>query len=170
MERCNARTLEIFRRMGIADRVRAAGYPTEYPMDVYHIITMMDPPLARVPYPSVDEARAEAASRNDGVMPLEPYQLISQYTLEPLLKQIAEENPLIDVRFGHELISFEQDAEGVTAQVRTTDGRDVSFRSSYLVGTDGGTSTVRKQLGFAMDGQADIRRMGSSALPLRYAL
>jgi len=159
MERCNARTLEIFRRMGIADRVRAAGYPTAYPMDVYHIITMMDPPLARVPYPSVDEARAEAARRNDGIMPLEPYQLISQYTLEPLLKQIAEENPLIDVRFGHELISFEQDPAGVSAHVRTKDGRELTFRSSYLVGTDGGTSTVRKQLGFAMDGQANIRSM-----------
>lgn len=159
MERCNARTLEIFRRMGIADRVRAAGYPSSYPMDVYHIITMMDPPLARVPYPSVDEARAEAARRNDGVMPLEPYQLISQYTLEPLLKKIAEENPLIDVRFGHELLSFEQDAAGVTAQVRTTDGRELAFRASYLAGTDGGTSTVRKQLGVAMDGRANIRDM-----------
>ena len=159
MERCNARTLEIFRRMGIVDRVRAAGYPAAYPMDVYHIITMMDPPLARVPYPSVDEARAEAAARNDGVMPREPYQLISQYTLEPLLKQIAEENPLIDVRFGHELISFEQDAGGVTARVRTSAGDELAFRSSYLVGTDGGTSTVRKQLGFAMDGQANIRQM-----------
>jgi 2-polyprenyl-6-methoxyphenol hydroxylase-like FAD-dependent oxidoreductase len=159
MERGNARSLEIFRRMGIVDRVRAAGYPAAYPMDVYHIITMMDPPLARVAYPSVDEARAEAAGRNDGVLPLEPYQLISQYTLEPLLKQIAEENPLIDVRFGHELIGFEQDDGGVTARVRTSAGDDVAFRSSYLVGTDGGTSTVRKQLGFAMDGQANIRRM-----------
>jgi 2-polyprenyl-6-methoxyphenol hydroxylase-like FAD-dependent oxidoreductase len=145
--------------MGIADRVRAVGYPTAYPMDVYHIITMMDPPLARVPYPSVDEARAEAAARNDGVMPLEPYQLISQYTLEPLLKQIAEENPLIDVRFGHELISFEQDLDGVSARVQTTGGEDLTFRSSYLVGTDGGTSTVRKQLGFVMDGQANMRQM-----------
>jgi 2-polyprenyl-6-methoxyphenol hydroxylase-like FAD-dependent oxidoreductase len=159
MERCNARTLEIFRRMGIADRVRAAGYPTAYPMDVYHIITMMDPPLACVPYPSVDEARAEGLKRNDGVLPLEPYQLISQYTLEPLLKQIAEENPLIDVRFGHELKSFEQDADGVTTYVRTTDGSEVAFRSSFLVGTDGGTSTVRKQLGFQMDGQANMRTM-----------
>jgi 2-polyprenyl-6-methoxyphenol hydroxylase-like FAD-dependent oxidoreductase len=159
MERCNARTLEIFRRMGIADRVRAAGYPTAYPMDVYHIITMMQPPLARVAYPSVDEARAESAARNDGVLPLEPYQLISQYTLEPLLKQIAEENPLIDVRFGHELISFEQDEGGVTAYARTSGGDDVTFRSAYLVGTDGGTSTVRKQLGFEMDGQANMRQM-----------
>jgi 2-polyprenyl-6-methoxyphenol hydroxylase-like FAD-dependent oxidoreductase len=159
MERCNARTLEIFRRMGIADRVRAASYPTSYPMDVYHIITMMDPPLARVPYGSVDELKAEARKRNDGVMPLEPYQLISQYTLEPLLKGIAEANPLIDVRFGHELLSFEHDENGVTARARTTAGPEVEFHAQYLVGCDGGTSTVRKQLGFAMDGQGQIREM-----------
>jgi 2-polyprenyl-6-methoxyphenol hydroxylase-like FAD-dependent oxidoreductase len=159
MERCNARTLEIFRRMGIADRVRAAGYPTAYPMDVYHIVTMMDPPLARVPYASVDELRAEAERRNDGEMPLEPYQLISQYTLEPLLKAIAEENPLIDVRFGHELISFDQDTDGVTAHVRTTAGKDITIRAAFLAGCDGGSSTVRKQLGIELEGRGNIRRM-----------
>ncbi len=157
MERCNARTLEIFRRMGIAERVRAAGYPTSYPMDVYHITTMVDPPLAQVPYASVDELRAEAARRNDGVMPLEPYQLISQYTLEPLLKRIAEENPLIDVRFGHELVAFTQDSDGVTAQVRTTAGAVSSIRCAFLVGCDGGSSTVRKGLGIGLEGQANIR-------------
>ncbi len=47
---------------------------------------------------SVNELRAQAAARNDGVLPLEPYQLISQYTLEPLLKEVAEENPIVDVR------------------------------------------------------------------------
>jgi 2-polyprenyl-6-methoxyphenol hydroxylase-like FAD-dependent oxidoreductase len=159
MERCNARTLEIFRRMGIADRVRAAGYPTSYPMDVYHIITMMDPPLARVPYASVDELKAEAAARNDGVLPLEPYQLISQYTLEPLLKSLCDEHPLVDVRFGHELLGFEQDDDGVTARARTSAGADVTFRASYLVGCDGGTSTVRKALGIALEGRGNIRRM-----------
>jgi 2-polyprenyl-6-methoxyphenol hydroxylase-like FAD-dependent oxidoreductase len=159
MERCNARTLEIFRRMGIVDRVRAAGYPTSYRMDVYHVTTLVDPPLAIIPFPSVDEAKAEAASRNDGVLPLEPYQLISQYTLEPLLKSIDEEHPLIDVRFGHELVSFEQDAQGVTARVRTTAGADVTFHSSYLIGCDGGTSTVRKGLGIPLQGRGNIRQM-----------
>ncbi len=159
MERCNARTLEIFRRMGIADRVRAAGYPTAYPMDVYHITTMMDEPLARVPYASVDELRAETAARNDGVMPLEPYQLISQYTLEPLLKSLADAHPLIDVRFGHELIGFEQDDDGVTARARTSGGADVTFRADYLVGCDGGTSAVRKALGIPLEGRGNIRQM-----------
>jgi len=159
MERCNARSLEIFRRMGIVERVRNAGYPRDYPMDVYHVTTLMDPPLLRMPYPSVNELKAEAARRNDGVMPLEPYQLISQYTLEPLLKSIAEEDPLIDVRFGHELVSFEQDPDGVTARVRTTAGRDVTIRCAYLVGCDGGTSTVRKQLGIQLDGRGNFRSL-----------
>src|SRR5271156_1621794 len=84
MERCNARSLEIFRRMGIVDRVRAAGYPSSYPMDVYHIIRLVAPPLGRGRYAGGDERRAGAAERTEGVLPREPYQLISQYTLEPL--------------------------------------------------------------------------------------
>ena len=56
-------------------------------------------------------------------MPLEPYQIISQYTLEPLLKSVAETIPNIEVKFGHEFVSFtEQDPDGVTAQVRKTNG------------------------------------------------
>ncbi len=159
MERCNARSLEIFRRMGFVDRVRAAGYPQDYPMDVFHVTRLVDPPMLRVPYPSVTELKAEAARRNDGVPALEPYQLISQYTLEPLLKSIAEDNPLVDVRFGHELVGFDQDAGGVTARIRTTAGTDLTVRSTYLIGCDGGTSTVRKQLGVTLDGRGNFRTL-----------
>src|SRR5580765_5620560 len=59
MERCNARTMEIFRRIGLADRIRAAGLPSSVPMDVFVILSMHEPPLLRLPYPSVAEARAE---------------------------------------------------------------------------------------------------------------
>ena len=159
MERCNARSLEIFRRMGIVDRVRAAGYPQDYPMDVFHVTRLVDPPILQMPYPSVNELKAQAAARNDGVLPLEPYQLISQYTLEPLLKSIAEEDPLVDVRFGHELVSFEQDPGGVTAQLRTTAGADVTVRAAFMVGCDGGTSTVRKQLGVQLQGRGNFRSL-----------
>src|SRR6185312_12179139 len=34
MERCNARTMEIYRRLGLAERIRAAGLPASCPMDV----------------------------------------------------------------------------------------------------------------------------------------
>src|ERR687892_2632185 len=90
MERCNARTMEIFRRMGLADKVRAAGLRSDVPMDVYVALALNEPPLLRLKYPSVDEARADIAACTDGSLPLEPYQLISQYTLEPLLKSVVE--------------------------------------------------------------------------------
>jgi len=42
MERCNARTMEIFRRMGIVDKVRAAGLRDDVPMDVFIILSLAD--------------------------------------------------------------------------------------------------------------------------------
>ncbi len=154
MERCNARTMEIFRRLGIADEVRSAGYGQDLPMDVFVIRTLKDPPIARHPYPSVNQLKAEGSLTNDGSMPLEPYQLISQYTLEPLLKGVAERTSGVSVRFGHELESFVEDGDGVTSLVRDLEGNEVSIRSKYLAGCDGGASTVRSQLGVALRGES----------------
>jgi 2-polyprenyl-6-methoxyphenol hydroxylase-like FAD-dependent oxidoreductase len=163
MERCNARTMEIYRRLGIADEIRAAGYPSHLPMDVFIVNTLAEPPLLHHPYPSVDELKAAAAAANDWTYPLEPYQLVSQYTLEPLLKRVAEATPGVTVQFGCEFLRLEQDADGVTAHVRTLDGVKDSIRSSYLVGCDGGGSTVRKEIGAELQGESNI-------LELRQAL
>src|ERR1700754_3054698 len=70
MERCNARTMEIYRRMGLAEAVRAAGLPAHCPMDVFIVTSLVDPPLVHHAYPSVAQARAEIESRNDGSLPL----------------------------------------------------------------------------------------------------
>src|SRR5919199_4337061 len=61
MERCNGRTMEIYRRLGIAEQVRDAGLPREAPMDVYLALSMMGPALAHLPCPSVAEAKADIA-------------------------------------------------------------------------------------------------------------
>ena len=60
---------------------------------------------------------------------------------------------------GHELLSFTQAADGVTAQVRTSNGESISIGSRYLVGCDGGSSVVRKQLGFKMEGEPHLLEM-----------
>jgi 2-polyprenyl-6-methoxyphenol hydroxylase-like FAD-dependent oxidoreductase len=158
MERCNARTMEIFRRMGLAGKIRAAGLAPHVPMDVYVILAMNRPPLLRLPYPSVAEARREIDACTDGTLPLEPYQLISQYTLEPLLKSVAETLPCVTVRYGCEFLSLEQDPAGVTAQVRF-DGAVSEIRTAYLVGCDGGSSTVRQQLGIALQGEGNLLQL-----------
>jgi 2-polyprenyl-6-methoxyphenol hydroxylase-like FAD-dependent oxidoreductase len=158
MERCNARTMEIYRRLGIAEKVREAGLPRDAPMDVFLAPSMADPPLAHLPCPSVAAATAEIAARNDGGL-LEPYQLISQYTLEPLLRSIVETIPGVTVRFGCELIAFTQDANSVTAVVQPNDAAEGTIRASYLVGCDGGSSTVRKQLAIPLQGEGNIRKL-----------
>ena len=54
MERSNARSMEIYRRMGLADRIRAVGLPADVPMDVFIVLTnVVDPPLLHKKYPSV---------------------------------------------------------------------------------------------------------------------
>jgi 2-polyprenyl-6-methoxyphenol hydroxylase-like FAD-dependent oxidoreductase len=158
MERCNARTMEIFRRLGIAETVRDAGLPRDAPMDVFLAPSMADPPLVHLRYPSVAQAKAEIAAHNDG-RPLEPSQLISQYTLEPLLRALVERLPSVQVRFGCELTALEQDAGSVRGHVRTSAGAVETIRAAYLVGCDGGASTVRKQLGIRLGGEGSIRTL-----------
>ena len=185
MDRSNARTMEIFRRMGIVDRVRALGYPGDNPMDVFLVRTMNEPPIATIPFPSVDEKRAQVAACTDATLPLEPYQLVAQNDLEPLLREVAEkETPNTAVRYGLELIGFEQDETGVTVTTRRTGDNETpiapspenlnaetvgegagaieTFRCRYLVGCDGGRSTVRSLLEIPIEGisaPTDLRQV-----------
>ncbi len=156
MERCNARTMEIFRRMGLCEQIRAAGLPADVPMDVYVALALNEAPLLRLPYPSVAQAKREIAARNDGTMPLEPYQLISQYTLEPLLKAEAERLASVTLRFGCEFESLSQDTQQAVATVRESDGKLSTISARYIVGCDGGSSAVRRQLGIQLNGDANL--------------
>lgn len=158
MERCNARSMEIFRRMGLAQRIRAASRFHDIPMDIYLITQWAHPPLLHLQYPSITEYRRRIAACRDGSLPLEPYQIISQYTLEPLLKSIAEQVPGVTVHSGCELVDFSQDADGVTAQAVDRHGQARRFRADYMVGCDGGVSTVRKGLGIPLEGQGRLAR------------
>ena len=93
-------------------------------------------------------------------MPLEPYQLISQYTLEPLLKAEAERLPSVTVRYGCEFVSLSQ--RPPTASPRpcgSPTGAASTITRAYIVGCDGGASTVRKQLGIQLRGEGNLLRL-----------
>jgi 2-polyprenyl-6-methoxyphenol hydroxylase-like FAD-dependent oxidoreductase len=162
MERCNPRTMEIFRRLGLAQTVRDAGYPPDWPMDNYLVFSLSKPPLMKLPFPTVAQARARIAATNDGTLPLEPYQIISQYTLEPLLKSAAEGIANVSVRYGVELVAFTQGTDHVRSELKTASGERLAITSDYVVGCDGGASAVRRQLGFELEGE--------SLMPMRQAL
>jgi 3-(3-hydroxy-phenyl)propionate hydroxylase len=76
--------------------------------------------------------------------------------LQPLFEAALRENVAasdsVELWLGARLADYEQDADGVTAQIETSNGETVSLRAKYLVGTDGGRSTVRKIAGIEMTG------------------
>jgi 2-polyprenyl-6-methoxyphenol hydroxylase-like FAD-dependent oxidoreductase len=72
-----------------------------------------------------------------------------------------------DLRWGHALTGFEQDADGVTVQVSGPNG-PYELRTRYLVGADGGHSLTRKLAGIDFPGTSSndaIMRMARGALP-----
>jgi 2-polyprenyl-6-methoxyphenol hydroxylase-like FAD-dependent oxidoreductase len=157
MDRCNARTMEFYRRIGIAERVRALGYPADNPMDVFLTTRLSDPPIAVLKFPSVAERREQIAKSPNGSFLLEPYQLVSQNKVEPLLKEVAERTPNVTVRYGCELMDFAQDDDGVTVYARNRAGAEQTLLGSYLAGCDGGRSIVRKKLGIKLEGRGNIQ-------------
>ena len=74
-----------------------------------------------------------------------------QPEFEALLRDAIAQQPHVTSRFGAELMGFEQDAEGVTADV-AINGQTTSLRVRYMVACDGGRSFVRKSLDIALEG------------------
>ncbi|MFF9687804.1 FAD-dependent oxidoreductase [Streptomyces sp. NPDC014623] len=82
--------------------------------------------------------------------------LCSQNDLEPVLVAHARAQGS-ELRFSTELLTFEQDADGVTAVVRNREtGEDTTVRADYLVAADGPRSPVRQQLGIGRTGPGDL--------------
>lgn len=82
--------------------------------------------------------------------------LCSQNDLEPVLVTHARAQGS-ELRFSTELLSFEQDADGVTAVVKDREtGEHTTVRADYLVAADGPRSPVREQLGIGQTGPGDL--------------
>jgi len=155
MERCNARTMENFRRMGIEDRIREAGLDNDMPMDVFICLEDVNrPPLVTHEYDSVNELKAQYRQTRDASTAAVPYQLISQYTLEPLLADVARETGNVTIEFDRKVVDFTQDADDVTVSLVDAAGAEYTIDADYLVGCDGGSSTVRDRLGFVLEGDS----------------
>lgn len=155
MERCNARTMENFRRLGLEDEIRSAGLDNDMPMDVFICVEDVNrPALVTHRYASVNQLKAEYRDVRDASTAAVPYQLISQYTLEPLLAVAAERSPEVRIEFDREVVGFAQDAEGVRVELRDAGGASYEIEAEYLVGCDGASSTVRGLLGFHLEGDS----------------
>ncbi|MFJ5829141.1 FAD-dependent oxidoreductase [Streptomyces sp. NPDC093089] len=145
----NVRTMELFRSAGMTRHIQEAA-------------SVLAPNNGILQTPSlvgdVGEWLFKDIDPGGGIARFSPagWCLCSQNDLEPvLLKQAGELGG--DLRFATELMSFEQDSEGVTAQVKSRGtGEHTTIRADYLVAADGPRSPVREQLGIGQTGPGDL--------------
>jgi 2-polyprenyl-6-methoxyphenol hydroxylase-like FAD-dependent oxidoreductase len=164
--KCNhvaARTMERFRRLGVAHKLRDAGLPADYPNDVAFRTSLCGIELTRIPIP----CRAERYSSQQGPdtwWPTpEPPHRINQLFLEPILLEHTAALPGVTLLHRTEVLGFAQDDQGVQATARDLEtGAQRRIRCRYLVGCDGGSSMVRKGIGTKLEGTPVIQRVQST--------
>lgn len=158
MDLTNGRSMELFRRLGIAEQLRDAGVPRANAFDISWVTSLVGHELHRFNYPSADDKRAMIHARNDGSQCSEPPLRVSQVQIEPVLKQAIDENPLIDVHFG---TAFErivaEDETGITSEISDGSGGNLRLvRTRYVAACDGGGSRVRRRAGIDLDGEMAV--------------
>lgn len=122
----HARSIEVMDQRGLLERFLALGQ--QYPVGGFAAISKPAP---------------------DRLDTAHPYVLgIPQTTTDRLLTEHATELG-VEIRRGCELVGLSQDDHGVTVEL--ADG--TQLRSRYLVGCDGGRSTVRRLLGVGFPGE-----------------
>jgi 2-polyprenyl-6-methoxyphenol hydroxylase and related FAD-dependent oxidoreductases len=161
-----ARTMERFRRLGIADQVRDAGLPHDHPHDVAFRTTVTGTELSRVVLPSRNGRRAAHPIGADAWWPTpEPPHRINQTFLEPLLARHAATLPQVALLNETRFESLEQDDSGVTIVVTdATGGGARTLRGTFLLGADGSRSAVRKIIDATLQGDPVLMQVQSTCI------
>jgi len=133
------RSLEIVERLGALPAFMAKGLPwttgrSFYKTDEVFCFVMPHDDTQKLP-PMIN---------------LEQY-YIEQYLLDAIERRNEATPGLIDIRWGTELVALAQHGDGVTLDVRNTDG-SYKLQGEWLAACDGGQSFVRRELGLALVG------------------
>lgn len=164
--KCNhvaARTMEIFRRLGLAEKVRNAGLPPDYPHDISYRTTFIGQELTRIKIPCRRD-RFTDTNGPDGNWPTpEPPHRINQIFLEPILFAHAENQPRIQI-LNRTVVEdvLVADASATAALQDLDTGAVRQLHCRFVIGCDGARSVVRKAIGAEFSGDAIIQRVQST--------
>ena len=154
-----ARTMELFRRLGFAHEVRQLGLPPNHPTDIAYFTRIFGHELARLRLPTASQAAQVARSAQGSWQTPELPHRVSQKYVEATLLRHAQALPCVRLMFEHDMLAFEAHAEHVHVTLRAQGGaQPTTHHVPYLVGADGAHSLVRKTLGVAWEGETGVKR------------
>ena len=146
MDLVGIRTMEFCRRWGLVPAVEGSPYPRDYAQDNVYLTSLTGYELARERFPGIGQAPPpkESPQRRERC---------PQNMFDPILRAFAASQPSVTLRYRTRLVSFEQNADLVTAVVENAEtGAREEISARYIVGCDGARSLVRETLGIRMSG------------------
>ncbi|HDR4736341.1 TPA: FAD-dependent monooxygenase [Bacillus cereus] len=151
------RTMELFRELGLEQRIRSAGKTLENCRGRIAVHT-----IAEANQEELAQMRANQYENDEKL--LQKIEEISpskqtacyQITLEEIMLQEARTLGG-ELSFYHELVSYEQNEQGVIATIRNRETEKESvIHCDYVIAADGAKSKIREQLGISTEGRGTI--------------
>src|SRR6478752_6490480 len=122
--KCNhvsARSMEVFRRLGLAHKLRNTGLPADYPNDCSYRTTATGIELSRILIPCRRDRYTATGGPDTDWPTAEPPHRINQIYLEPVLFEHAAAISGLQILNRTEFESFSEESDGIVATVRDLD-------------------------------------------------
>jgi 2-polyprenyl-6-methoxyphenol hydroxylase-like FAD-dependent oxidoreductase len=146
----NARSMEFMRRWGVADAVRKAAAPEDFPHTALYCTSLSGFEIARI-------ERPHHGGREPTAMSPERAQRCNQIWLDPILCERATSFASTQLRFRWRFEELRQEAGRVVAVVNDlARGERRTIAARYLIDCSGGHSPIRRALGIEMSGSPYI--------------
>ncbi|MBN2905332.1 MAG: FAD-dependent oxidoreductase [Rhodobacteraceae bacterium] len=129
------RSLELFTRLGIADKVLDKGETWS---------------VGRTCHGDDEVFSFDLAAEPGQHLP--PFINIQQYYIEEFLAERALADPLVDLRFRNRVIGIDQSGDGAHVTIRTPDGQ-YGLSADFVLACDGGRSTIRAMMDLDFEGE-----------------
>jgi len=154
-----ARTMEHYRRLGFAEKIRAEGLPPDYPTDIAYFTRYTKHELARFSLPSARAARDMVKTLSGSWSAAELPHRVSQIFVEGVLRAEAAACPTVSLRPGWRMTAIRDSGKGVEVDAESRDnGQRLTLHAAYAVAADGGGSPTRKMLGINYTGESGVVR------------
>jgi putative polyketide hydroxylase len=144
-----SRTVEIWSQFGLYDEMTAFSLPPHWTRSFLHLDTMAGELIGEMP----SNCMAPGAQGENTAY---DFRCAAQDQIDGMLLRCAQSYDECSIAFSTKLVAFVQDSNGVSVTVEKPSGATETLRTPWLIGADGGRSTVRELAGITCTGPTDI--------------